>query len=106
MKYTRVFLDAIGYELAPVVVTSSELEEHLRPVYKSLYIPEGQLEALTGIIERRWWEPGYRLSNGAIAAARKALAKSGVKPEDLEAAVFEDMEQAPRVAGHHLRTVR
>jgi len=29
MKYSRVFIEAIGYELAPVVVTSDELEERL-----------------------------------------------------------------------------
>ena len=88
MKYSRVFLDAIGYEFAPIVVTSSELEEHLKPVYKTLHIPEGQLEALTGIIERRWWEPGYRLSDGAIAAAKKALAKSSVQPNDLDVLLY------------------
>ena len=27
-------------------------------------MPEGQLEALTGIVERRWWEPGYPLVAG------------------------------------------
>ena len=78
MNYSRVFIDAIGYELPPVVVTSSELEARLRPMYEALRIPEGQLEALTGIAERRWWEPGYPLSQGAIAAARKALAQSDV----------------------------
>ena len=30
MKYSRVFLDAIGYELPPVVVTSHELEARIR----------------------------------------------------------------------------
>ncbi|GAK58851.1 3-Oxoacyl-(Acyl-carrier-protein (ACP)) synthase III domain protein [Candidatus Vecturithrix granuli] len=88
MKYSRVFLEAIGYELAPIVVTSSELEEQLTPIYKTLHIPLGQLEALTGIIERRWWEPGYRLSDGAIAAARKALLKSAVQPDDLEVLIY------------------
>src|SRR5262249_53853110 len=76
--------DAIGYELPPVVVTSHELEVRLRPVYQALRLPEGQLEALTGIAERRWWEPGYPLSTGAAAAARKALAASGVRPGDVE----------------------
>jgi 3-oxoacyl-[acyl-carrier-protein] synthase-3 len=88
MKYSRVYLDAIGYELPPVVVTSHELEERLRPVYQALRLPEGQLEALTGIAERRWWEPGYPLSAGAAAAARKALAASGVRPGDVEVLVY------------------
>ncbi|MGL4552752.1 MAG: 3-oxoacyl-ACP synthase III [Gemmataceae bacterium] len=88
MKYSRVFLDSIGYELPPVVVTSSELEARLRPLYQHLRLPEGQLEALTGISERRWWEPGYRLSQGAIAAARKALAQSNVSPKDVQVLIY------------------
>jgi 3-oxoacyl-[acyl-carrier-protein] synthase III len=88
MKYSRVYIDSIGYELPPVVVTSSELEARLKPVYQTLRLPEGQLEALTGIAERRWWEPGYPLSQGAIAAARKALAVSHVRPEDIQVLIY------------------
>jgi acyl-CoA:acyl-CoA alkyltransferase len=88
MKYSRVFLDAIGYELPPVVVTTQELEARLRPVYEALRLSEGQLEALTGIAERRWWEPGYLPSRGAVQAARKALAMSRVRPEDVEVLIY------------------
>ena len=88
MKYSRVFLDAITYELPPVVVTSRELEARLRPVYQALRMPEGQLEALTGIVERRWWEPGFSVSQGAAAAARKAFAASQVKPDDVEVLIY------------------
>src|SRR6202022_2391066 len=65
-----------------------ELEARLRPVYQALHLPEGQLEALTGIIERRWWEPGYPLSQGAVQAARKALEASCVRPEDVEVLIY------------------
>src|SRR5258708_39294480 len=88
MKYTRVFVDAIGYELAPVVVSSGELEERLQPLYQKLHISEGQLEALTGIVERRWWEEDYPLSQGAVAAARKALEAAQVPPEDVEVVIY------------------
>ena len=88
MKYSRVVMDAIGYELAPVVVTSDELEERLQPVYESLRMPAGQLESLTGISERRWWESGYPLSTGATAAAQKALESSGVGTKDLGVLVY------------------
>jgi len=88
MKYTRVFVDAIGYELAPVVVSSSELEERLQPLYRTLHISEGQLEALTGIVERRWWEEDYPLSQGAVAAARKALEAAQVPPEDVKVVIY------------------
>ena len=51
--FNRVFLSALGYELGPEVVTSIELEERLGPVYQRLSIHPGQLEAWTGIAERR-----------------------------------------------------
>ena len=88
MKYSRVYLDSIGYELPPVIVTSHELEVRLRPVYQALRMPEGQLEALTGIHERRWWEPGYPVSQGATVAARKALEMSNLRPQDLEVLIY------------------
>src|SRR5687768_2608861 len=88
MRYSRVFIDAIGYELAPVVVTSGELEDRLAPLYRALRIPSGQLESMTGIVERRWWDVGDRLSRGAEAAARKALETSKVRPKDLDVLIY------------------
>lgn len=88
MKYSRVFIDAIGYELPPVVVSTAELEQRLRPVYEALRIPVGQLEVLTGISERRWWDSGFTLSQGAAAAGRKALANSGVQAVEVETLIY------------------
>jgi 3-oxoacyl-[acyl-carrier-protein] synthase III len=88
MKYSHVFIDAIGYELPPLVVTTQELEDRLRPVLEALRVAEGQLEALTGISERRWWEPGYPPSRGAVLAGRKALALSHVRPQDVEVVIY------------------
>jgi acyl-CoA:acyl-CoA alkyltransferase len=88
MNYARVFVQAIGYELPTEVVTSSDLEARLRPLYEALRIPEGQLEALTGIVERRWWDPGYPVSQGALVAARKALARSAVPPQAIQTLIY------------------
>jgi 3-oxoacyl-[acyl-carrier-protein] synthase-3 len=88
MQYTRVQVDAIGYELAPVVVTTAELEARLGPAYTTLRIPAGQVEALTGIVERRWWEPGQSLAEAAATAARKALATAEVDPRDLGVVIY------------------
>lgn len=88
MKYSKVQITSLGYELAPIVVTSTELENRLEPLYKALRVAPGQLQALTGIRERRWWEPGYPLSRGAAAAGRKALDAAGIKPSDLGALVY------------------
>ena len=88
MKYSRVHMESIGYELPPVVVTSDDLESRLMPMYDALHIAPGQMEALTGITERRWWEEGHILSDGAAIAARKALDQSNVKAEDIEALIY------------------
>jgi len=88
MQYTKPSIAAIGYELAPVVVTSEEIESRLGPLYKALRIPVGQLEALTGIAERRWWPAGYRLSDGAIAAGQRALREADTDPEEIGAVVY------------------
>ncbi len=88
MKYSKVQVDAIGYELAPVVVTTQELEARLQPLYEALHVSPGQVEALTGIVERRWWETGYRLSAGAAAAGRKALAATGVPSREVDVLIY------------------
>jgi 3-oxoacyl-[acyl-carrier-protein] synthase III len=88
MKYSKVYIESIGYEIAPAVVSSLELERRLKDVYAALHLSEGQLEALTGIAERRWWEEGYRLSDGAIAAARRALEASEVRADQLDAVLY------------------
>lgn len=88
MKYTNVFIESMGYELAPVVVTSSELEARLAPVYERFHFPRGQLEAMTGIHERRWWRPGFRVGDGAIAAGKKALAAARISANDIGAVVY------------------
>lgn len=88
MRYAKVRLDAIGYELAPHVVTSAALEARLAPVYEALRLAPGQLEALTGIRERRWWDPGTRVTDGALRAARKALEQAGVDAKDIGALIY------------------
>jgi 3-oxoacyl-[acyl-carrier-protein] synthase-3 len=53
-----------------------------------LNLHPGQLEAWTGISERRWWEPDFQLSTGAISAARKALRKANFDPSDLGILIY------------------
>lgn len=88
MKYSRVHMESIGYELPPQVVTSDDLEARLMPMYDALHIAPGQLEALTGISERRWWEEGHQLSDGAATAAKRALEQSNVKADELECLIY------------------
>ncbi|CAM2069441.1 3-oxoacyl-ACP synthase III [Sulfidibacter corallicola] len=88
MKYSRVFMDSIKYVLPPVVVSSRELEARLRPLYKNLHISMGQLEALTGVVERRWWNESDSITERATEAARRALDAAGLDSRDLGALVY------------------
>lgn len=88
MRYSRVHIESIGYELAPVVVSTAELESRIAPMYEAMGMRPGQLELLTGISERRWWEPNYPLSHGAAAAGRKALAAADISPDEIDVLIY------------------
>ncbi len=84
MKFERVCLERFGSALPEAVVRSVELERRLAPVYDRLNLREGRLELMTGISERRFWEPGALPSDGSTRAGRAALQRSGVSPEEID----------------------
>ena len=88
MLYSNVYIDAFGYELAPNVVTSDDIERRLEPLYEALRFQKGQLEALTGIRERRFWDPGFAMHEGAVKAGRKAMDASAVSPEHIGMLIY------------------
>jgi len=96
----------MGYELAPNVVTSEDLESRLAPVYQKLHLQAGQLEALTGIAERRFWDPKFKLSDGAIRAGQKALINGNLSAENIDMLIYagvcrENLEPATACAVAH-----
>jgi 3-oxoacyl-[acyl-carrier-protein] synthase-3 len=88
MLYSRVSIDAFGYELPPNVVTSDDLEKRLEPVYRALHFQKGQLEAITGIRERRFWDPDFHMHTGATKAAQKALNLSRITADDIGLLIY------------------
>ncbi len=88
MQYSKVYISSFGYELAPNVVTSDDLEKRIEPLYEALHFQKGQLEAITGIHERRFWDPGYKVSEGAIKAGKKAIEASDISPESIGMLVY------------------
>lgn len=88
MKFSRVHVETIQYELPPNVVTSAAIEDRLTPFYETLKLPFGQLEALTGVKERRLWNPDQKVSDGAVKAARKALAAAEISPADVGMLIY------------------
>ncbi len=95
MKFEHVCIESLAVALPEEIWTSAHIEDRLRPLYERLRLPEGRLELMTGIRERRMWPEGTRPSDASAAAGRAVLAKSALKAEQVElfihAAVSRDM---------------
>ncbi|EDY83313.1 3-Oxoacyl-(acyl-carrier-protein) synthase III C terminal domain protein [Verrucomicrobiia bacterium DG1235] len=87
MKVRSAVIDSISYVSPPTAWSSSDIEVKLAPLYQRLRLPEGRLELMTGIKERRFWERDVRPSEIAAEAGRKALAASGISPEQIEVCI-------------------
>ncbi len=106
MRYTKTNIAGFGYELAPHIVLSEDLEARLAPVYQKLHLQPGQLEALTGIAERRFWDKEFKLSDGAVAAGQKALAAADISTDEIGMLIYggvcrENLEPATACAVAH-----
>ena len=78
MRFNNVNIEALAYHLPDNVVTSEDLENRMRPLYKRLKLPVGRLELMSGIRERRFWNQGVVPSEISTIAGEKVLAKSGI----------------------------
>ena len=88
MRYANTHIEALGHVLPERVVTSADIEDRLAPAYQRLGLQPGRLELMSGIRERRHFQPGTRPSTVATQAAEIALASSSVKREQLGALIF------------------
>lgn len=84
MKFENVCIESLAVALPEEIWTSAQIEERLRPMYERLKLPEGRLELMTGIRERRMWPEGTRPSDASAAAGRAVLAKSALGAESVQ----------------------
>jgi 3-oxoacyl-[acyl-carrier-protein] synthase III len=106
MRYQNVCLEAFGYTLPEEVVTSEEIERRLAPLYARLRLPEGRLELMTGIRERRFWPVGTLPSEPSVASGEKTLAAAGLDRGNIGALVHgsvcrDFLEPATACGVHH-----
>jgi acyl-CoA:acyl-CoA alkyltransferase len=87
MRYQHVCLESLGYTLPDEVLTSDEIERRLASLYQRLRLPEGRLELMSGIKERRLWPQGTRPGEMSIRSGRRAIEASGIGPEEIGALV-------------------
>lgn len=78
MRYNNVCLESIAYILPDEIVTSEQIELQLAPLYQRLRLPEGRLELMTGIRERRFWPAGIRPSEVSTKSIEKAICAAGL----------------------------
>jgi len=106
MRYERVCIESFGYTLPDEVVTSADLENRLAPLYERLRLPEGRLELMTGIRERRFWPDGMPVGVQSVESADIAIERSGIDRGDfgalIHASVCRDhLEPATACRVHH-----
>ncbi len=107
MEYQNVCLEAIAYTLPEEVVTSDQIEARLEPVYRRLRLPEGRLELMSGIVQRRFWPPGMLPSLKSVETGEKAIRLAGVDRDQIGAlvhgSVCRDFLEPATAAGVHHR---
>ena len=106
MRFNNVCLEAVGYTLPEEVVTTAQLEQQLQPVYDRLRLPQGRLELITGVSERRFWARGTLPSQQSIRSAEAALAAADVDRAQVGALIHgsvcrDHLEPATACAVHH-----
>ena len=106
MRYQNVCLESLGYTLPEEVVSSEEIERRLAPLYQRLRLPEGRLELITGIRERRSWPARTRPGEKSAESGGRALVAAGVDPREvgclIHASVCRDfLEPATACSVHH-----
>ncbi|HVU38756.1 MAG TPA: 3-oxoacyl-ACP synthase III [Opitutales bacterium] len=84
MKFSSAAIASLAYSLPPEIWTSAALEAKLAPLYQRLRLPEGRLELMTGIRERRFWPVNFSPSQASAEAGKNLLAQSKVNPNDID----------------------
>jgi 3-oxoacyl-[acyl-carrier-protein] synthase-3 len=106
MRFRHACIESIASVEPDEIWTSASIEARLRPMYERLRLPEGRLELMSGIRERRMWPAGTRPSDASAAAGRKVLGRSRLPADRLQvlmhSAVCRDMlEPATATFVHH-----
>ena len=106
MKFSDVVLDSIGSVIPEEIWSSDEIEARLDPLYSRLKLPQGRLELMSGIAQRRVWAPGTMPSGPSIESVKYAIEGSHVEASRIgcliHASVCRDfLEPATASRVHH-----
>jgi acyl-CoA:acyl-CoA alkyltransferase len=106
VRFQQVCLEAIGVTLPTEVWSSDGIEGQLQPLYSRLKLPEGRLELMSGIRERRVWPAGTLPSGPSVESGNRALAAASLDRDRIgcliHASVCRDfLEPATASRVHH-----
>ena len=108
MRFQHVCVEALCCRLPDEVVTSQAIEDRLADVYGRLDLPEGRLELMTGIRERRFFPPGTRPGDISSQTARDAIVASQIDPSQfgvlVHGSVCRDQLEPATASGVHAVT--
>lgn len=107
VKYEHVCVESFACTLPDEVVTSAQLERRLEPLYQRLKLPEGRLELMTGIRERRFWPRDMLPSQISVASGEAAIRRAGLDRQEIGAlvhgSVCRDFLEPATACGVHQR---
>ncbi len=83
MKFQNVSIIGLAHVDAPHRITSAELENQLFPIIERIHARPDIIQSLTGVVARRFWEPGRQPSEAATMAAEKAILNAGIDKSQL-----------------------
>lgn len=74
----------MGRSLPPITMSSEAIEVELADLYNHLKLPHGRLEMMTGIKERKFYNPKTRPSDIAAEAANDLFNNSDLKRDEVD----------------------
>ena len=80
MRYSKVCIESFGYTIPEEIWSSDLVEQKLAPLYQRLRLPEGRLELMTGIRERRFWPADAAPSEMSVNSCKLALQAADIDP--------------------------
>jgi 3-oxoacyl-[acyl-carrier-protein] synthase III len=83
MTFNNVVIAHIEDSLSEESYSSDFIEKQLAPTYDKLKLPEGRLELMTGIKERRFWPVGTKPSDLSTNVATKLIERCQVDKNDI-----------------------
>ncbi|WP_309615935.1 3-oxoacyl-ACP synthase III [Salinibacterium sp.] len=82
-RFDNVSLLSVASTLPSRVTTSVDIETRLAAALSRLDLPQGLLQRVAGVLERRNWSPGETSDDATVAAGKRALAEAGVDPSEV-----------------------